>query len=61
MKEQIPCTICGKKIISQEILLCADCKIGIRVEYEAIKKQTESQMRIEKSHYDKYKSWVFEE
>lgn len=34
------CQVCGRNIKRQKVMLCSECKIAVRVEYEALKKQT---------------------
>jgi len=54
MNEEILCSVCGKEISNQKILMCADCKVAIKVEYEGIKKQSKNQQDKELREFKKY-------
>jgi len=54
MNEEILCSVCGKEIVKQKVLMCADCKVAIKVEYEGIKKQSKNQQDKELREFKKY-------
>jgi predicted amidophosphoribosyltransferase len=54
MYNEILCSVCGKEIQKQKVLMCADCKIAIKVEYEGIKKQAQSERMRERVQLLKY-------
>lgn len=60
MYNEILCSVCGKEIQEQKVLMCADCKIAIRVEYQGIKKQADSQRLLERFQSMRYRMFDIE-
>lgn len=54
MNEEILCACCGKEIQKQKVLMCANCKIAVRVEYQAIKRQALEQREEEEIQFHMY-------
>lgn len=59
MYDEILCSVCGKEIQEQKVLMCADCKIAVKVEYEGIRKQAKNQRDKELREFKKYSFFGF--